>query len=151
MSKYDRICGLFLVAFGCVISVESIRLGPGSLSAPEPGLIPLGCGLLLCILGLSEFLLTFRRKRQDEEKNLIWVKGNMGKVVITLLSIVAYAILINTLGFHLTTFIWMIVICRLLSEAKWKTAIVTSLIATSSSMILFAYLLGIRFPRGIFF
>jgi putative tricarboxylic transport membrane protein len=151
MNKYDRISSLFWVALGCVICVESIRLGPGSLSAPEPGLIPLGCGLLLCILGLSEFFLTFRRGRHDEESQSIWGKGNIGKVIFTLVSLGGYALLINPLGFHLTTFIWMLLICRLLSEISWISAILTSLIATSSSMILFEYLLGIRFPRGVLF
>jgi len=151
MSKYDRISSLFLVALGCVICVESIRLGPGSLSAPEPGLIPLGCGLFLCILGLIAFFFTFRRGRPQEENQLIWGKGNIGKVVFTLISLGGYALLIHPLGFYLTTFIWMLLICRLLSEARWKAAIITSLIATFSSVILFEYLLGIRFPRGNLF
>jgi putative tricarboxylic transport membrane protein len=114
-------------------------------------LIPLGCGLLLCILGLSEFFLTFRRGRHDEESQSIWGKGNIGKVIFTLVSLGGYALLINPLGFHLTTFIWMLLICRLLSEISWISSILTSLIATSSSMILFEYLLGIRFPRGVLF
>jgi hypothetical protein len=40
MAKYDRISTIFFVGFALAICVESIRIGPGSLSNPGPGLIP---------------------------------------------------------------------------------------------------------------
>lgn len=147
MIKYDRISAVFWIGFGAMITAESSRLGPGSLSMPGPGLIPLGCGLALGILGIVLFLLTFHRN--PEPRELLWEKGTLWrKLILTLISLVCYAILLDVLGFLLITFLWLFFVCRV-GKLGWKKTALTAAIVTVCCYVLFNSLLGIRFPRGL--
>ena len=147
MTKYDRMSILFFVGLAIAIIMESIRLGRGSLSNPGPGLIPLGCGLMLGILGLIVFARTFMSSsREGLEEKAIKLRWNTFSALV---SMVAFGFLINPVGFHMVTFLWMGFVCRWIGRMGWKATILTSVITTFSTWLLFGYLLEIRFPRGI--
>jgi putative tricarboxylic transport membrane protein len=148
MAKYDRISTIFFVGFALAICVESIRIGPGSLSNPGPGLIPLGCGLVLGILSLIVLCRTF--KKSQDERAILWEPGTRwAKIFLTIFSIFCYAFLIEFLGFQIITFVWMVFVCRWIGGMRWKTTLITSVITTSSCYLIFEYLLMLRFPKGI--
>jgi len=148
MAKYDRISTLFLVGLALAICVESIRVGPGSLSNPKPGLIPLGCGLVLGILSLIVFAMTF--KESQDKRAVLWGPGTRwAKLFLTIFSLLGYAFLIDLLGFHFITFVWMSFVCRWIGGMRWKTTVITSVITTFSSYLLFEHFLTIRFSKGI--
>ncbi|MBI2227051.1 MAG: tripartite tricarboxylate transporter TctB family protein, partial [Betaproteobacteria bacterium] len=110
MTKYDRISTLFFVGLAIAVSLESIRIGPGSLSNPGPGLIPLGSGLVLGILGLIGFFRTFVKSSKEGRREGAVKLG--GRTISALISMMAFAFLINTLGFLIVTFLWMGFVCR---------------------------------------
>ncbi len=143
----DRISALFWVATGLAICVESFRLGPGQLSAPGPGLIPLGCGLVLGFFGIVVFFRSFKASLREAETTRMG-KIQWRKLALTLASLAGYAFLLDLLGFKLVTLSWMFFICRL-GKIGWKASVLISVITTVSSYILFGYYLAIRFPRGI--
>lgn len=147
MTKYDRISTLFLVGLAIAISLESIRIGPGSLSNPGPGLIPLGSGLVLGILGLIGFFRTFVRPSSEGLRENAVKLG--GRTISALVSMVAFAFLINALGFLTVTFLWMGFVCRWIAGMGWKGTIFTSVVTPLCTWLLFEVFLEIRFPRGI--
>src|SRR3972149_1359604 len=97
MTKYDRIGTLFFVGLAIAVSLESIRIGTGSLSNPGPGLIPLGAGLVLGILSLIGFFRTFVRSSSEGRPENAARLG--GRTIGALVSMLAFAFLIDTLGF----------------------------------------------------
>jgi hypothetical protein len=147
MAKHDRMSTLFFVGLAIAIIVESIRMGRGSLSNPGPGLIPLGCGLVIGILSLIVFAGTFRGSSReglrDKAMRFSW------NIISALISMVAFGFLVNPLGFYTTTFLWLGFVCRWIARMGWKATIILSVIATLSTWLLFGYFLEIRFPRGI--
>ena len=147
MTKYDRISTLFLVGLAIAVSLESIRIGPGSLSNPGPGLIPLGCGLVLGILSLVGFFRTFVRPSSEVLRENAVKLG--GSTIAALASMLVFAFLIDTLGFLIVTFLWMGFVCRWIGRLGWKVTIFTSVVTPFCTWLLFVYLLEIRFPRGI--
>jgi putative tricarboxylic transport membrane protein len=148
MAKYDRISTLFFVGLALAVCVESIRMDPGSLSNPGPGLIPLGCGLVLGILSLIVFARTF--KKSQDEKAVLWEPGTRwAKIFQTIFSLIGYGFLIDFLGFHFITFIWMIYVCRWVGGMRWKTTLITSVTTVFFSYVLFEHFLRVRFPKGI--
>ncbi len=148
MAKYDRMSTLFLAIFGVAICIESIRLDPGSLSEPGPGLFPLGCGLIIASLGVFIFIRTFRQK---DEGHSIWERvTEWWNLVAIPASLISYAFLIDLLGFRLITFFWMAFICRGIGKMGWRGTVFTSLTTTVLTFILFQNYLGVHFPRGIF-
>ncbi len=148
MKAYDRVSSLFFTFLAIAICVESIRLGPGSLVNPGPGLIPLGCGLILGMIGLIVFTRTLKGLPQAREA--FWGAGtNKWKAILSLLSLLSYGLLLDFLGFILVTFIWMNFLCRWIGGMGWKGAIFTSFITTLGTYVLFDRILGMQFPRGM--
>ena len=147
MTKYDRMSTLFFVGLAIAVSLESIRIGPGSLSNPGPGLIPLGSGLVLGILGLIGFFRTFVKSSKEGRREDAVKLG--GRTISALASMMAFAFLINTLGFLIVTFLWMGFVCRWIARMGWKGTIFTSVVTPLCTWLLFEYFLEIRFPRGI--
>jgi putative tricarboxylic transport membrane protein len=140
---------IFLTGVAFLICVESIRMGVGSLSDPGNGLVPMGCGLILGILGLIGFAGTF--KKEEKEAAGIWQRGiPWRKMLSVLISLVSYAFLIDPLGFSLTTLIWTGFMFRGLAKMGWTVTLLASMIATFSCSLVFEYYLGIRFPKGVF-
>ncbi len=147
MTRLDRISSFFWIGVALLICIESIRIGPGSFLNPGPGFLPLGSGLLIGIFGVIILILTF--KRPDKGKEVLWEPGvRVGKVISTVISILAYSFLIDYLGFHLITLIWIGYVCWRIGEMGWKGAIVTSLVTTFFSYLLFERYLGIHFSKG---
>ena len=109
MYKYDRISSLIWVGIAVVICMESIRLDPGSLSQPGPGLVPLGCGLIIGIFGFIIFVGTLNVVAEDRNV-ILKERTHWGKLVSVPIAIIGYAFLIDILGFRLVTFLWMSVI-----------------------------------------
>src|ERR1022692_1821799 len=126
MIKYDRMSTLFFVGFAIAVSLESIWIGPGSLSNPGPGLIPLGSGLVLGILGLIGFFRTFVRSSSEGRPENAARLG--GSTISALVSMVAFAFLIDTLGFLIVTFLWMGFVCRWIGRMGWKATIFISVV-----------------------
>ena len=147
MARNDRMSALFFVGLAVAIVVEAIRMGRGSLSNPGPGLIPLGCGIVIGVLSLIVFAGTFRGASRegvgDKAFRLSW------KTVTALVSMVVFGFLVNPLGFYTATFLWLGFVCRWIGRMGWKTTVLLSVVATFFTWLLFGYLLEIRFPRGI--
>jgi hypothetical protein len=138
---------LFWIVVAGVICIESIRLGLGSFSNPGPGLVPFGSGFILGTLGL--IVLGFTFKNDQQEKVVLWDPDTQwGKMISVLLSLIAYGVLIEHIGFLLITFLWMGFMCRGIGNIGWKTTVLISVITTTLCYFLFEYYLGIRFPRG---
>jgi hypothetical protein len=148
MTKLDRISTIFCIIIAVAICIESARIGPGSLSNPGPGLVPLGCGLVLGIFASIVLALTF--KKNGEEGEVFWKSGTRWrKLVSIVLSIVGYAFSIGFLGFRLVTFLWMGYVCWTVGEMGWKKAFLIAVITTFSSYLLFEHYLDIHFPKGV--
>lgn len=148
MGKLDRISTIFWICIAITICIESLRLGPGSLVNPGPGLVPLACGLILGVFGILVFVFSFRTKGETTEA--LWKpETRWGKMISVVTSIIAYALLINLLGFHLVTFFWMGYVCWRIGEMKLKNAILVSLITIFAVYLIFEHYLNIFFPKGI--
>jgi putative tricarboxylic transport membrane protein len=149
MKRHDRMSSLFCIGLAFYIGIEAIRIDPGTLSNPGPGLVPLGCGLILGISGLIVFISSYR-SLLGEVKVVLWGPSTRWRdLILTIILLVIFALLINFLGFHLVTLVWMMVTCRWVGRMGWKATILTSVITVISSYAIFSYSLGIRLPLGI--
>jgi putative tricarboxylic transport membrane protein len=149
MIKYDRMSSLFSIGFAIAICLESIRIGPGAPSNPGPGFVPLICGLVMGIIGLIVFIGTFKPS-PSEGKAALWGHDTKWReMILTTVSLTMYALLIDFLGFHFITLVWMIFICRWVGRMGWMTTLLISTVTLISSYLIFSYYLGIRFPLGM--
>jgi len=151
MKKYDLYAVIFWIAFGMFMSVYAyVKLGIGKLNTPGSGLFPFLLGLLFTLLAIPALLRILKqREQQDEPKEESGPHETVyGKVVLVVVALFAYAILLEPLGFILTTFFTMILLFRSAGFKRWVVATGYAAIVVLITYFLFTYL-GVRFPPGV--
>ncbi len=136
---------LFWAVLSVAICWGAVRLGPGRLTEPGPGLMPLLMGSLMFILTIASFL----EKGGSDKAEPLPDKGRLILVGMTVIALWCYAFLLSILGFLLDTLLLMLFLFAVVQKVKWTTAVVASLVSVGVCYLLFSSL-GAEFPRGIF-
>ncbi len=149
MKRYDEISSLIWFLFAIYICVESIRLPLGSWRDPGPGFLPLLVGLFLA--GLSIICFMQARMGESTEQKASWYSRERWKNLIwVLLALFAYALVLDYLGFLMSTFLLLIFLFRFgMEPQKWFWAIGGSVIASVSCYVVFELWLQTQLPKGI--
>ncbi len=149
MTKYDRLSSLFWLLIGFYVCVHSYSLGVGKPSSPGQGFIFFLAGAALSVLSILQLLGTFFEKsEQPVATETVWAGLRWQKILLVLLGTAAYLCFFNSLGFFLSTLLFMILLFRIVEPTRWWVVILTALITVSVSYAVFARLLKIPFPRG---
>jgi len=148
MKKIDVFSSLFLTLLGGVFCVSSLNLGIGKIHAPGPGLIPFGTGAVLMLLSIGTILeAQFGGKVGDQTR--LFQGKRLSVVVWVQISLFAYVLVLDFLGFILATFLIMTVLFRISEKQSWGIVLLGSAITTGFSYFLFDYVLECRFPTGV--
>lgn len=107
--------------------------------------VPIVLGFILLFLS---FLLYFHKEAQKEEKNRL-PKGEMKVLFIVLGFILLYIIVLEIIGFILTSFLFIYFNSRFLGYKKWLTNLIVSLAIPLFIYLLFDIFLQIQLPQGI--
>ena len=150
MRKLDLISGLFFLFIAVVTCAMAYRLELGTVREPGAGLIPFGVAALLGLMSMglsvrSLFGVTKQYQEKEVFKGIEW-----GRIVWVLCALVGYGIAFNFLGFHICTFLLMILLLRVGSRMKWWLTMTLSLIITFCAYIIFEAWLYCPFPKGPF-
>ncbi len=141
---------LFWLILGLVVCYGSYELDLGSVSSPGPGFYPFLSGALMA--GFSIILLIV-----SDVKRLGRVKGGefilkihrYKRIAMGLLSLTAFMIFLNSLGFFLCTLFLIAFLLRGIGSQKWKTVISGSVCTAIGAVLLFQWILKCELPRGI--
>jgi len=147
MKTIDSLSSLFLILIGVVFCLSSFSIGIGRINAPGPGLIPFGTGGLLILFSLGTIIET-HFNTEVEGKTSLFSGRRWGIVLTVLLSLFIYALVLDILGFIVTTFLTMAVLFKISEKQSWKLALGASALTTAFTYFLFDYLLKCSFPRG---
>lgn len=133
------------VLLGVYICIKSVDLDLGQLSNPGPGFMPFLGASILMILNMVLLGKEFMKQGKKYGKwDIKW-----GKVGTILLGIILYALLVQRVGYMLTTFFTMILFFRVCSPPKWLMIILNSFVCTVVSYLIFDIWLNCRLPKGI--
>jgi putative tricarboxylic transport membrane protein len=148
MTKQERRAGIFLVLLGVAVMYYAVvNLSLGSLTQPGPGLFPFISGAGITILSTVWILINLKFEIKSEP---LWEKGELLLPLIAALIIILYAALMDTLGYILSTVAFLVAWQYFIEREKWvKTALIT-IIGTVVMYLLFANLLSVPLPEGIF-
>lgn len=139
----DRYVALCCTILGLAISASSYQIGLGNIKAPDAGLFPFLIGLAIILLGL----ILFREGGKPHEKAHI-IGARWANLLFITGILVFYALALDWLGFVLTTFIFMILILKVIEPQRWSVAVFTAVLSTGFSYLLFSLWLKVEFPRG---
>ena len=134
---------LLLLLFSCFICIQSYRLNLGTLNSPGPGLFPFGAGLVLGLLALIVIL----QSAQEGGSERIEGRGNL-KIALVLFTLVAYGLLLERVGFLVTTFGLLVFLLKVIVSQRWARVLVSALLSTLMSYVIFEIWLKTQLPKG---
>jgi putative tricarboxylic transport membrane protein len=149
--RVEAAIGSALVLSGGYFTAASWRLGAGpDPSAPGPGAVPglLGLGLMGCGLVIAaSALLALRNTHGEPIEPAEPVTGN-GKLFVAIAMLLSGALLLEPLGFMLSTFLFLTIGFVVLGGASWRGALPSAALASTSLWLFFTKLLGVGLPFG---
>ncbi len=155
MKKFPLYIVGFWIALGIFISIYAYILGMGHLSEPGPGFMPFWLGAIVSALALYRLVKESFRKGKEKEggtdnktfRTTRW-SSSRSKLVFIALTLFVYALLLEWLGYIITTFLAMILLLRLSGYTQWVRIIIYAAIIVGASYVMFVYL-GVDFPAGV--
>jgi hypothetical protein len=145
----DILSALFWTAFGAYFSVESYRFGLGEWSRPGPGYFPFGAGVLFSAISLSELAKSFRKRDSGVEASRSSEQFRLQNIVLIIAGMLAYALLLKSLGFAVCTFGLTILFFRMIARKGWLGSMATALVVALIFEVFFNMLLNAQLPNGV--
>ncbi len=146
IEKWDRITGIILLWVGVIAAWGSISLSMGRFKNPGPGFLPFGLGVCLIILSL---ILIIKQRKKETGFIPLWPHQTWLRPLLGLTVIIFYAIVMNKLGFILTTFVFLLIWMGLIERLRWKIIFSVSIGTTLALYFLFVFFLGVPLPKGL--
>ena len=131
---------------GVAIALYSRKYGLGTLSSPGAGFLPFLSGLAMAVLAVVVFVQRIPGKKDTLVG--LWANRRWPAVPIVLAALVAYAVVLNTLGFVLDTFFLTAFLLRVMQPLAWKKVLAGAAGATLGSYAVFRLWLEAQLPVG---
>jgi len=144
MVKADRWIGLLFALFSLYIGVESVRLGLGSYQQPGPGFISFCAGVILGVLSLALVFLAFFGRTIERET---W--HNRGQIAMVFVAILGFTLLLERLGFLLTTLLLIWFLLKVVERRGWGFSVGVAVVVAGASYVVFDVWLSAQLPAGI--
>ena len=147
----DFTLALVLLALALAMAVGALSFPPMPGQAFGPKLFPniVAAGFALCALALIMRAVKTKTLVISAVRPEWWNEpGRRVNLLILLGSIVVYTLLIERLGFVLTTLALLVVLMKRLG-ASWRATLFASFLGTASTYIMFAYWLRVPLPPGL--
>ena len=149
MKNRDLLSSIVWMAFGGLFVVESLRLGQMKDGVPGPGFLSLLAGIGLILLSFSVLISALSTREKTVSGGLFPEQGSLKRLLLALLAMFAYGLVMNVLGYLITTFIFMFFMSRLIEPKRWWRSFIMALLTAVLSYIMFVVLLGVQLPRGL--
>lgn len=149
MGRADRSSGVFWLLFAIFVSIESKRLGLGTLHQPGPGFLFFWASIALGIMSLVILIRAWMSKKTEETKISIFGGENILKILLVLISVFLYAFFMETLGFILVTLLLLLFLLGVIEKKKWGFTIFMSVMVTAIAYLIFEIWLMSQLPKGL--
>jgi hypothetical protein len=148
--RNDLASTLFFIALAAFVIVSGFRLGFGEWREPGPGFLAVLSGLILGTLAAIWFGVTITARRRPEEaiRRFAAESKSLRKVGLTSAALMAFALLLEPLGFPLTTLAFMLFLLRIIEPQPWAFALTMSVVTVVLCVVVFQVWLQVQFPDG---
>src|SRR5437016_3320646 len=146
--KKEIIGCTFWLLFSFYFAVESYRLGLSMAHRPGPGFFPfiatVGIGLIAVLR-----LLAHVRKGSPDDSAEAQMRGELGLVAGVIAGIIAYAVLLDTLGLLVCTFLLVAFYMKVIAARRWLVSLSFAATVALAAHLFFDILLKAELPRGL--
>jgi putative tricarboxylic transport membrane protein len=145
--RAQQVAGLVLLLFGLAVCWQAAQLSIGELSRPGPGFFPIVLAAILVPLAAWAM---FEARLLGSETAPAAPAGpaRFGQVALVAGLILAFAFLLEPLGYVVSMLILMLLLSRLAGRG-WRFSVLLAAVATLLSYVLFDSLLGSPLPEGV--
>lgn len=145
MTARDRVAAVVLVLFGIVALEEASKLRVGSIVRPGPGFFPLVLAAALTIVCVALAVAAFRSPRTTQVTTtaLDW-----SRIALTMAALFVYAVVLERLGFVVSTFVLLLFFFRGLERQRWSVALAGSILTACVTYLVFKVWLHVQLPAG---
>jgi putative tricarboxylic transport membrane protein len=151
MKKADRIIGLIMLVFACVVIAESMRM-PQEGGNFEPGIrfLPFWLGVLMAVLSVLLMVSAWRKSAGGAAKRLMPNRQALISIVLLVAGLGVYITLLETLGFLIDTLLFNTFLMAVVMRAHWKMALSVAVGSSLALYVLFRILLEVPLPINMF-
>jgi putative tricarboxylic transport membrane protein len=142
---------VFLALSGLYLAT-SLTFPLGSTARPGAGFFPAAVGVYLCALAVVVTIATWRRawRRGPAVRGAAMAAEARMRVTATMAALTGFCVALGWLGYPASAFLFTALLLRTLGRGRWPSVLVAALLAAAASYYLFAVLLGVPLPRGLF-
>lgn len=153
MHSKDLYCGIVLIALGGWIAWEASGFPALAGMAYGAGLFPTIAAVGMCLCGafivLSALIMRYKAipPQADDDVESNGFRG-VANTIVVIVVVVLYALFLNTLGFHLVSFLALFSLFLVL-QVRWLTSLILAVGVTVTVHFIFYSLLHVPLPWGI--
>ncbi len=150
MKNRDLVSSLLCLVLGLIFVGGGLKMGLGPMNGPGPGFFPAAIGGVLSSLSAALFVIS-AGKRKPSGSERFW-KGEKSwvKIVICLVSLVFYLAFLDTLGYIVTTTLFIFSLLKFVGKKGWIPSIVMAVAVSFFTYAIFRIGLGVLLPKGLF-
>jgi putative tricarboxylic transport membrane protein len=147
MRRTNIISAVTLLGLALATLLEASKLPLGRLNAPQAGFFPLILALLLAIFSL---VLLAQSIGGAEEKSAAFQEAAIWKkIVLSLAALVVFGVLFESLGYIISTFLFIAFLLRAVERQKWSLVVVVAFLTSLTTYLVFGLFLNTPLPGGI--
>lgn len=145
----ERLVALaLLVASGGYLFL-SLPLPRGTTARPGPGFFPFAIGTFLCVVSVSYLVASLRGATGVATAAAPFAPDARRRVLFAASTLIGSCLLMPVAGYPIVAFVFVAVLLRALGGRQWVVIALTALVSAAASYYLFAVLLGVPLPRGL--
>ena len=148
MRRANITVALVFVSVSIVLLFAANRFNFGTLRVPQTGFFPRTLAILLLLLSLVLLAQALHQNVAERDGVKIPAEGWI-RIASTLAIMIGFALMLEWLGFLLSTFMLMIFLLRAIEAPRWSKVVAVASVTAFASYGLFGWLLGVPLPAGI--
>lgn len=149
MKHPDRTSSLFWLVVGIGITFGSLKYGFGTFLSPGAGFITFFAGSILCLLSVFLLIVSLKNRDSDSGFEIRWKGLEGGKVILVMALLGGYALVLQWLGFLITTFLLLLSLFRIKGTYSLGKVVGMSLLISIGTYLVFSVWLRVQLPKGI--
>jgi putative tricarboxylic transport membrane protein len=148
MRRTDFLSAVTLLALALATLLEASKLPFGRVGSPQAGFFPLILAVFLAIFSLV-FLAQAIGVYKAEPGGSRRGPTTWNKIVLAIGALVVFGLLFESLGYVISTFLFIAFLLRVVERQKWSLVVVVAFVTSLATYLVFGLLLNTPLPAGI--
>lgn len=148
MGRTGVLSAVTLLAIALAALLEASKLPFGRLSSPQAGFFPLILAIFLAIFSVVLMTQAISGTKEEARASLtgspIWKR-----TVLAVGALVVFGVVFESLGYVITTFLFIAFLLRAVEQQKWSLVVVVAFFTSLATYLVFGLLLNTPLPGGI--